>query len=244
MKKAFVYTHLGLGDMILTSGAIRFLRERYEAVYVVCKDPYKETMRSLYEDDPEIRIVVVASDDDLHPWAEKGPLLQNKGFDVFGCGQFSMKPEKGIYDFPNSFYDDMDIPRSVRKSHFHIPRTPASKELHKQFAASPYIVVHQEASTHTLPIVDRLKAAGEKRLIINLTQTPSNQEGVISLYRPLTDYVDLMEGAEELHLIDSSIFCFTSQLNLKTDRPLLYYIRPGGHPIDTFNIFQPVTEYM
>jgi hypothetical protein len=243
-QRAFVYTHLGLGDMFTMNGAIRYLRGMYDTVYVVCKEIYKETVSSMYSDDPGIRIVVVASDNDLHPWEQTAQHLLKKGYDVFGCGLFSMKPEKAIYDFPNSFYDDMNIPRSVRRSHFHVPRTEAAITLQESFINTPYIVVHQEASTHTLPIIERLRAAGEKRLIINLTKNPSEQDGVISICRPFIDYACLMEGAEEIHLIDSSLFCFAMFLNLENVKRRLYYIRPGGALTDCFGVFEAVTDYV
>ena len=243
-EKAFVYTHLGLGDMILMNGAIRFLRERYTKVYIVCKDMYKETVRSMYKDDPAILIVVVIGDGELHPWHEKSKYLLNKGFDVFGCGWFSMKPQKAVYDFPNSFYDDMDIPRSVRQTHYKVPRTEASTILYESFAGRPYIVVHQEASTHTLPIIDRIKATGETRLIINLSKSTLELDGVMNIYRPFIDYAALMEGAEEIHLIDSSLFCFAMFLNLEKVKRCVYYVRPGGFSIDCFNRFECVTDYM
>ncbi len=242
--KAFVYTHLGLGDMFTMNGAVRFLRKRYSKVYVVCKDMYKETVRSMYEDDPAILIVVVTGDEDLYPWQEKLQHLLSKGFDVFGCGWFSMKPKKAIYDFPNSFYDDMDIPRSVRQTHYKVPRTEASTILYESFADRPYIVVHQEASTHTLPIIERIKATGETRLIINLSKSTVESDGVMNIYKPFIDYAALMEGAEEIHMIDSSLFCFAMFLNLERVKRCVYYVRPDGEPTDFFNKFEPVTDYM
>ena len=38
-EKAFVYTHLGLGDMILTLGAVQYLATLYDTVTVVCNSP-------------------------------------------------------------------------------------------------------------------------------------------------------------------------------------------------------------
>jgi len=243
-EKAFVYTHLGLGDMFTMNGAIRALRERYSKVYVVCKDMYKDTVRSMYEDDPAILIVVVTGDEELHPWQEKSQELVNKGFDVFGCGWFSMKSQKGVYDFPNSFYDDLDMPRSVRQTHYKVPRTEGSRLLYESFAGRPYIVVHQEASTHTIPLIERIRATGDTRLIINLSKSTIKSDEVIHIYRPFIDYACLMEGAEEIHLIDSSLFCFAMFLNLEKVKRCVYYVRPDGVPTDCFNKFECVTDYM
>ena len=82
-QKAFVYTHLGLGDMFTMNGAVRFLRERYSKVYLVYKDMYKETVRSMYEDDPGILIVVVTGDEELHPWQVKSQHFLKHRFHLF-----------------------------------------------------------------------------------------------------------------------------------------------------------------
>lgn len=249
--KAFIYTHLGLGDMFLMNGAVRFLRERYEKVYIVSKPKYKDTVRSMYEDDPNIRIVV-ADDADLHPWHQTSRFLIGKGYDVYGCWMFSMKPQKAQYDFPNSFYDDMDIPRSARRTHFRVPRTDAGRALYESFQGRPYVVVHQESSTHTLPIVQRLRSTGETRLIVDLNRNQvdpledpvGHALAAKAIFRPFVDYVQLLEGAEELHLIDSSVFSFTISLNISNVKRCMYYIRPGGHTIDNFGRFDVVTDYM
>jgi hypothetical protein len=177
------------------------------------------------------------------------------GFDVYGCGMFSMKPQKEIYDFPNSFYDDLDFPREVRKTHFRTPRTQAGQTLCESFQGRPYIVVHQEASTHTLPIVASLKARflkmGQEPLIVDLNRNqvdrlkdPEGHQLVEkAIYRPFIEYAQLLEGAEEVHLVDSSIFCFAIHLDLSRVKKRVYYIRPGGHPIDNFNAFEMVADY-
>jgi hypothetical protein len=253
-EKAFIYTHLGLGDMFMMNGAVRFLREKYQKVFVVSKPIYKETVRSMYQDDDGI-VIVVADDADLHPWPLTSQRLVKDGFDVYGCGMFSMKPQKQIYDFPNSFYDDLDFPREIRKTHFRTPRTQAGQTLYESFQGRPYIVVHQEASTHTLPIVASLKARflkmGQEPLIVDLNRNqvdrlkdPEGHQLVEkAIYRPFIEYAQLLEGAEEVHLVDSSIFCFAIHLDLSRVKKRVYYIRPGGHPIDNFNAFEMVADY-
>lgn len=251
-ENALVYTHLGLGDMFMMNGAVRFIKEKYKDIYVMCKEIYKDTVSAMYKDDLGIHIFSIKDDDDLYPWNEQSQYFLERGVDVYSCGNYSLKSEKGIYDFPYSFYDDMDIPRSVRKTHFRVPRTDAAKALYESFGGRPYVLVHQEASTHTLPIVERLRAAGETRLIVDLNKNQVNREtdaagyelAASAIYRPFMEYVSLMEGADELHLIDSSIFAFTIHLNLEKVKRCLYYIRPGGNTVDSFDKFEAVTDYM
>jgi len=249
-SKAFVYTHLGLGDMICMIGAVRYLATLYDEVHVACKNKNKEAMQDIYGDNPKIKLIGVNGDDDLAPWSEKSKKYEKDGYDVYSCGLFASKPNTGSHDFPNSFYDDMGISRENRKSHFHIPRTESAKQLYESFQGRPYIVVHQNASTHTIPIVDKLRSQGEKRLIIDLNtnqvDSSTDPEGhalaAKAIFRPFTDYVNLFEGAEEVHLIDSSICCLAIHLNVDKVKKRIIYARPGNKDtIDSFGKFEYAT---
>jgi hypothetical protein len=53
---------------------------------------------------------------------------------------------------------------------------------------------------------------------------------------PLLDYVDLIEGAEELHMIESSIYCLASHLDLsKAERKVCY--APWGGNAERLGVF-------
>lgn len=244
--KAFIYTHLGLGDMCLMIGAVRYLATKYEKVTVVCKKMYKDTIQGVYADDPSIHFHMVSGDEDMSPWKEKAKKYESEGYDVYGCGMFSLKTDGKVYDFPNSFYDDLGIPRTARKDNFRVAETEAAKILYESFKGRPYIVVHQNASTTTLPIVEKLRAAGEKRLIIDVNKNQvdknADPEGYAiaekCINRPFTEYVKLFEGADELHMIDSAVFCFAMHLDLSKVKKRVYYIRPGGPEIDNFGKFE------
>jgi len=246
--KAFVYSHLGLGDMICMIGAVRYLATLYDEVHVACKNKSKEAMEDIYGDNPKIKLIGVNGDEDLQPWSDKSKEYKKDGYDVYSCGQYSLKPSKDVHDFPNSFYDDMDIPRKVRKTHFSVPRTESAKQLFESFKGRPYIVVHQNASNHKFPIVEKLRSGGEKRLIIDLNtnqvDSTTDPEGHAlaskAIFKPLTDYVDLFEGAEEIHCIDSAIFCFAMHLDLDKVKRRVLYRRPEliEVSIDSFGLFE------
>jgi hypothetical protein len=247
-EKAFVYTHLGLGDMILTLGAIQYLATLYDTVTVVCKSMYKDIVQDLYAESPSIKLHIVNSDEDMYPWEKQLIKYVVNGYDIYGCGFFSLKENKAIYDFPNSFYDDMDIPRIARRNYFKIPRTNSAKKLYDDFKGRPYIVVHQNASNMSMPIVERLLEAGEKRLIIDVNMNRVDKkidpegyalaENCINI--SFTDYVNLFEGADELHLIDSSIFSLAMHLDLSNVKRAVVYMRNSCYSpiIDSFGKFE------
>ena len=234
VKRAFVYTHLGLGDMYWMNGAVRYLATAYDEVHVVCKKKYEMNAAAMYADDPSIKLYLVNDDADLHPWPVRRYYYINEGFTVYSCGNFAQKPDRAIYDLPNSFYDDMAVPREIRKSYFHVPRTAEAKQLAEKLT-EPYIIVHQQSSVQRLEIVKKLRAAGETRLILDLNEnqySPDSDKYALAqlvVNAPVLDYSYLLEGAEELHMIESSIYCLASHLDLSKVQKRVCYAPWGGN---------------
>jgi len=243
-KKALVYTHLGLGDMYWMNGAVRYLSTAYDEVLVVCKRRNEVNAAAMYADDPTIKLLVIDDDIDLHPWSVRRHFFADQGYTVYSCGFFAPRPDKAIYDLPNSFYDDMAISKEIRRSYFHVPRTEAARGLAEVFKGRPYIVVHQQSSVQTIPIVEKLLAAGETRLIIDLNKNhvdpvkdPAGHAlAQLVVEKPLLDYTYLIEGAEELHMIESSIYCLASHLDLGNVKRRLCY-EPWGGDAERLGVF-------
>lgn len=242
-KKALVYSHLGLGDMFWMNGAVRYLATAYDEVLVVCKNRNQKNATAMYADDPSIKLLFIEDDADLYPWPQKSQYFSEQGYVVYSCGQHALKADKAIYDLPLSFYDDMAIPREIRRQYFHVPRTAGSQALRERFSSIPYVIVHQESSAQKLPIAQQLLENGEKRLILDLNKNPyapthgwwAAAEKVAGL--PLLDYTELIEGAEEIHMIESSIYCFTSHLDLsKVKRKVCY--EPWGGNAERLGVFE------
>ena len=233
-KKALIYTHLGLGDMFWTNGAVRYLATAYDEVLVVCKDKYKTNAGAMYADDPSIKLLVINDDIDLHPWPTRRHFFLDQGYTVYSCGFFSPKPEKAIYELPNCFYDDMDLPREIRRAYFHVPRTEAARALAAAFTR-PYVIVHQQSSVQKLAIAEKL--AGDTRLLVdlntNLVDPVADPEGhamaELAVNKPLVDYTYLLEGAEELWMIESSIYCMASHLDLSRVKRRICFAPWGGN---------------
>lgn len=246
-KKALVYSHLGLGDMYWMNGAVRYLATAYDEVYVVCKRKYVTNAAAMYADDSAIKLLVIEDDIDLHPWHVKRHYFEGEGFTVYSCGFFAPKPDKAIYNLPISFYDDLGIAREVRNAYFHVPRTQEAADLAAALKAAagdkPYIVVHQQSSVQTLKIYEKLRAEkGEDALILDLNENhyaPDHPDWSIAesvVNKPLVDYTFLLEGAEELHMIESSIYCLASHLDLSAVKAKVCY-EPWGGNAERLGIF-------
>lgn len=245
-KKAFVYTHLGLGDMYWMNGAVRYLSTAFDEVHVVCKEKYAANAGAMYADDPSIKLFLIKDDIDLHPWPSRRHFFADKGFTVYSCGFFAQRPDRAIYDLPNSFYDDMAIPRHIRTSYFHVPRTPAAAALAAAFTGVPYVVVHEESSVKKLGIAAALRLQGEERLLLDLNKNqyesthPWWSLAQLVVGKPLVDYTDLIEGAQELHMIESSIYCLASHLDLSRVKKRVCY-EPWGGDAERLGIFETGT---
>jgi hypothetical protein len=234
-KRALVYTHLGLGDMFWMNGAVRYLATDYDEVVVVCKERNKRNAAEMYADDPAIKLLMINDDADLAPWPRYRTKFEEEGFTVFGCGFFA-EDYKGVYDLPLSFYDDLGLPHDIRRSYFYVAPKSESTVLAAIYTGRPYIVVHQQSSQKILPIVETLRAAGETRLILDLNKNHyGNDEPELKalaehvVNRPLLDYKDLLEGAAEIHMVESSIYCFASHLDLSRVAKKVCYDPWGGN---------------
>ena len=242
-KRALVYTHLGLGDMFWMNGAVRYLATLYDQVIVVCKHRNAEPGQAMYGDIAKIKLLLIEGDDDLAPWDEKRQLFLQQGLAVYSCGFFAPRPETAIYNLPISFYDDMGIPPEFRKKYFHVPRSEEGKALRQRFGSIPYIVVHEESSVQKLPIAKQLMAKGERRLILDLNKNPygtshgwwAGAEKVAG--RPILEYIQLIEGAEELHMIESAVYCLASHLDLSTVKRKVCY-EPWGGNAERLGVFE------
>jgi len=243
LKKAFIYTHLGLGDMFWMNGAVRYLATAYDEVIVVCKERNMNNAAAMYADDPSIKLFLVKDDNDLYPWASKRTDFEESGYTVYSCGFFANKENIEIYALPFSFYDDIGISRDIRTRYFHVPRTDAASSLAETFKDRAYIVVHQQSSVQKIDIVGSLLKKGETRLILDLNENHYKEDhkdysiaqSVVN--KPLLDYTYLIEGAAEIHMIESSIYCMANHLDLSRVSNMVCY-EPWGGNADHLRLFK------
>jgi len=124
VKRAFVLSHLGLGDCICMNGLVRYLATKYDNVKVVCKQLYKQNLELMYRDDKSIDFYPVQYDSEisvLNFGFDKKKFDQiTDGYDVYMCGHHIEYPNKHYNDLPFNFYDTMKIDRSVFWDYYHI----------------------------------------------------------------------------------------------------------------------------
>lgn len=226
-KKAFLYGHLGLGDMFWLNGAVRYLATCYDEVLVVCKKKYEANVAALYTDDPTIKLHLIEDDAELFPFVPvHRTIWETKGYTVYACGNHLINPvippmTHWIYEFPLCFYDDMKIPRSIRGDYFYMPTHPEADSLLrlvKQWSPR-YIVVHQQSQNKRLPIWDKVSETSSDPIFdLNENHYPLGHPYYIIadmvVNKPLYAYKRLLEEAAEIHLLESSVYCMASHLDL------------------------------
>jgi hypothetical protein len=118
-------------------------------------------------------------------------------------------------DLPGIFYDQLGISRSVRYSHFSLPKLSESTELFETIKSQPYIFVHTISSYTVRSIIawdinviltidPNVNLYSSDHLFYTLAEKFVNQ--------PFLHYVDTIKHATELHLVNSSFYVLASQI--------------------------------
>ena len=230
-KKAFIYTHLGLGDMFWMNGAVRYLATAYDEVVVVCKARNRKNVEMMYVDDPSIRILTIEDDYVLYPIQQTQQLFKNDGYEVFRCGYHTDNPR--IYDFPHSFYDDLGMDRAIRTRYFHVPNFLESDEMYEKVKAvsTNYIVVHQQSSGKKMNIWGHVanRVNPNEIAVLDINENHYSEEHPFFeiaqwvVGKPMLHYKRLLEEANQIHLLESSMYCFVSHLDLSRVQKKICY---------------------
>jgi len=232
-KTAFVLTHLGLGDNITAIGAVRYLSTCYDKVLVACKEKYKKNMELFYEDDETIELYPVMDDNCISPkMGFNINTFENitKNMDLYSTGlhclSTTMEP---CNELPFNFYRDMDINEKYFWTYFHVNIPSESKKLFNKLKdVSNYIFIHNTASTgNAFSIVDienKLKFNKQEILVINPNNNTYNNTDPFFelanefLNHPLAFYIDVIINATKIIMTDSSFFCLSLNLHIKTNK--------------------------
>jgi len=245
-NKAFLLTHLGLGDLINCIGMIRYLSTIYDKVVVVCKTKFYENIKLFFNNDNSIEFYLCEDDKYISPnfgfEIEKFKQIVN-GYHVYLCGHHKninfhyIKHELPFF-VPFIFYLDCNINVSIFREYCYIPKLIESKKLYNEVINinKNYIVVHESTSLGSLfkwnEVVHNLNM--NEILVINIDRNVYDKEHKFydiaqkCIMKPVLYYSDLIENSMLNILSDSCVFCLAIQLNIKTKDN--YYIGRGVYP--------------
>ena len=220
-KIALFLGHLGLGDQIWLSGAVRYIAPFYDYVHLVCKVTNLKTLEMLYSDLSSIKFITVYDGYSILPTpTSKGycfPIPDGKYVAVYECGFYKRSTsEFNMHDLPGAFYDDLSIPRSVRSTHFVVPNISESVTLYNQIKERPYIFVQTRSSEQTTDIVS-WDIHSILTIDPNINQYapdhPWYEIARMFVNKPFLHYMDTIKHATELHMVNSSFYTLASQLS-------------------------------
>lgn len=185
MKSVFVYHHLGLGDHFVCNGLVRAILEKEipDFLYLPVKPHNIATVSQMYSDDIRVICIPVKNDGEVYslPQLQVVSKFYKIGFD---------KCRKEDWDV--SFYDSVSLPFEFRWSKWKCVRDHKKEQVLETHLGinEPYTLVHDTGSNgrHTLEI-------GNTNKIIKIEP----------LSESLLDWCGLIEKAEQVHCIDSSV---------------------------------------
>lgn len=208
LKKLFLLSHLGLGDMFTMNGAVRYLSLFYDEIIILSQAQHINTVSNIYKDDQRIKIVDIESekftDTNYQQIMKK---YRDNGYECRGCG---------VYDGQTTYVD-------LQKCIFYIKFYIDLGLDFKIFREYAYIYRDHEAESQLYS--DTVKEA--KYIFSHEKNNWPCIQSDLTVYKPqpeipLLHYCKIMENAAELHLIDSSFSCLAVKLNLKAKRKVIY----------------------
>jgi len=245
MKNLYIHQHSRLGDMILCNGLIRILSKKYENFYlnIFCRSKHINLIKFMYRDNKKIKLVPLMENPDLKN--EKllaryeGKFIENYlkdknikkqsvitiGFENYHKTKNLNPDKKRPWPCDIVFYKQFNIPFKKRFTETYWKRDKKNeKKLYKKLVKKneKYIFVHDDPNRNIF-IDQKLFNKKIKKIIKN------------NLKENIFHYGHILENANEIHIMESSIRQIIEVLDIKTKKLFLYKGRGGEHDIDLYN---------
>jgi hypothetical protein len=199
-----IHHHLGLGDTIECNGIVRYYAEKYDKVHVFSKERNYNMISYMYRDNQNIVVHKVPENNE---YAGVSKFLENFEGSVLVPGHQNYFRKDG-WGPGETFYHLANVPWECRNSKFFFERD-LKKEQEVCDLINPdkerYIFVHDDPSRGFNLNIDT-----PYKIIKN---NPS-----VNMF----NIVKLLEEAEEIHCMSSSILCLIDCLSTSVKFPKLY----------------------
>jgi len=232
MNEAVVLSHLGMGDMIGISPAVRHYCKKYDEVYIFTKEKNSKNVFSLYDDVPNLNIITIDNDSTSELKQINFYLNQiESDFDLISSGLYK-EDRSEFVNLPDNFYNDFDLDYSVYEEEFNLPnKVFEDNTLLDLLDSVEYNFVVGTSSTKdiTEEILDTIE---DDLFIVNPSKNvyreedPRYQLAEKFLNLPLFDYTNIIKNAKGVYLIDSS-FSLLSKFVASKDTKKVLYNRSG-----------------
>lgn len=220
INSLYVYSHLGLGDMIVCNGLIRYYSKIYDIIYVFCKSNNKNNIQKMYRDNDKIQLIIM-NDNEVINFLNSSPWINVK---IIGHTKEFFKQLSFTY-FDDLFYTMNNLDINIKWDNFYYERDRESelqayKDIYDIKENEEYIIVHQS---------DDRKVYKNIRIDLRIIE-PNNMN--VTLF----DHLLLIEKAKEVHLMNSSLLNLINCSKIRTDGLFYHrYARPNIDPHLTNN---------
>jgi hypothetical protein len=229
-------SHLGLGDMLMLMPAITECALQCDLLYVFCKDIYLDTINDFIKYKNNIKLLIINSQEDIN--VELNKTIQHLfdttdyNFTMFTSGGYNENTHP-IIDFPTCFYKDLSLDYTTVCQKYSAPITERAHKLYRILEENKldnnYIFLHTISSNHKIDLDLDLSS---NHIIINPEEnmyppdhcfyTIAQQFIRTANNISMIDYKLIIEGANEIHMIDSSYFCFATLLKLRASSKTIF----------------------
>lgn len=192
--------HLGLGDALVCQGLARNLARKHEFISLPCWTRNLISIRHMFDDLPNVKYMVISNPQEMVN------LSMSPRDDVVRLGMYSGK-QWDILNWDREMYNQADVPFHERWSGFKVPE-PINKSSFSSLMP-PYCFLHDDRSRQ-VPITAYTAPDG------CLTVLPTGLDSIF-------DYVPYIDGAKEVHCIDSAFLCLTDSLPISNPQRLILH---------------------
>ena len=255
-KQSLFASHWGIGDMINLNGAINFLSQGVDEIYVICYKSKKNIALQLYELNKKVRPLIIESEESISPGGQIPPKdvvyitpLFHFFFTYFKIIHLSgiLNPKSIFWKQnwltlpppPWLFYEDLQLPHETKYKYQLLPKTENSVRLQNIVTNTPYVFVHQKCSVSSLNLV-----SWDIQAILTLNPDENMYKKEDAFYNQaqefvnqnIFDYIPIIQNAKELYMIDSSFSCLALYCKpLKAEKKYCYRRDTKDELVDWFD---------
>ena len=245
MQNLYVHQHTRLGDMILCNALIRILSKKNikKKINLFCRSKHHNLIKYMYRDNKKINLIGINEDPELTnekllmkyeaKFIEnylKKKLIKKKDFITIGFDNYEKTKNLNLdkkHPWPCEvvFYKQFNIPFTKRFTGSYWKRDSLEEKriFNKNVKKNEkYIFVHDDPKRNIC-----LKNLNKNSKIKKIVRNDINEN--------IFNYALLLENANEIHIMESSIRQILEVLQLKTNKLFLYKGRGGEHDVNLYN---------
>ena len=245
MQNLYVHQHTRLGDMILCNALIRILSKKNikKKINLFCRSKHRNLIKYMYRDNKKINLIGINEDPELTnekllmkyeaKFIEnylKKKLIKKKDFITIGFDNYEKTKNLNLdkkHPWPCEvvFYKQFNIPFTKRFTGSYWKRDSLEEKriFNKNVKKNEkYIFVHDDPKRNIC-----LKNLNKNSKIKKIVRNDINEN--------IFNYALLLENANEIHIMESSMRQILEVLKLKTNKLFLYKGRGGEHDVNLYN---------